>query len=151
MKSSNQSVWFAHVFTIPLLIRAVLQTRHDLGYRVNTGKPGRLIARFHSYYKSVAYNEWSRAISLPGLPVFTQYPRSRLLQTFHICVLYKYQNQTRTKQRVPPECLLKTYDFLLPISLGFSDPPSHPLRPLYCRSHPKAEDVINHKRAATNL
>ena len=43
--------------------------RHHLGYRVNTSKPGRLIARFHSYY------EWNRAISLPGLPVFTRYPK----------------------------------------------------------------------------
>ena len=48
-------------------------TRHHLAYRVNTGKPGRLIARFHSYY------EWNQAISLPGLPVFTQYPASLLL------------------------------------------------------------------------
>ena len=38
------------------------------GYRVNTGKPGRPIAWFHSYY------EWNQAISLPGLPVFTRYP-----------------------------------------------------------------------------
>ena len=44
-------------------------SRHDLANHVNTGKPGRLIARFHSYY------EWNRAISLLGLPVFTRYPR----------------------------------------------------------------------------
>ena len=36
------------------------KARHHLEYRVNTGKPCRLIARFLSYY------EWNQAISLLG-------------------------------------------------------------------------------------
>ena len=38
-------------------LESALESRHHLGYRVNTGKPGRLIARFHSYY------EWNCSIA----------------------------------------------------------------------------------------
>ena len=53
---------------------STLTATADSEYCVKTGKPARLIAWFHSYYK------WNQAISLDGLGVFTQYSESAVVE-----------------------------------------------------------------------
>ena len=71
------------------LVASILACTADSGYCVNRGKPGRLIAWFHSYYK------WNQAISLAGLPPFTQYPESAVHAGLVLVLFGFFQQRVR--------------------------------------------------------